>query len=145
TPLWRQGPTKKPVLCNACGTRYRLRGNLDNYFPKHCPPNELSYRNNDFCENSSTNVLYSDDDEKDLYLHKFRISSKKRNLRFVYKRKTPMEKFHEQLLNELKYEDIPDESSPEEVLLFGNVNSFIPLNEIGVGAILLSPDGISKK
>lgn len=56
-----------------------------------------------------------------------------------------MEKFHEQLLNELKYEDIPDESSPKEVLLFENVNCFIPSNEIGVGAILLKQDGISKK
>lgn len=35
TPLWRNGPPEKPVLCNACGSRYRLRGTLNNYAPKH--------------------------------------------------------------------------------------------------------------
>ncbi|KAK4845646.1 hypothetical protein QYF36_018985 [Acer negundo] len=35
TPLWRNGPPEKPVLCNACGSRYRLRGTLLNYAPKH--------------------------------------------------------------------------------------------------------------
>lgn len=35
TPLWRNGPPEKPVLCNACGSRYRLRGTLANYIPKH--------------------------------------------------------------------------------------------------------------
>ncbi|KAH9751904.1 GATA transcription factor 26 [Citrus sinensis] len=35
TPLWRNGPPEKPVLCNACGSRYRLRGTLINYAPKH--------------------------------------------------------------------------------------------------------------
>lgn len=56
-----------------------------------------------------------------------------------------MEKFHDKLLNELKYEDILHESSLEEVLLFENVNNFIPSNEIGVGAILLKPDDITEK
>nr|GLL28677.1 uncharacterized protein LOC109147282 isoform X1 [Ipomoea trifida] len=35
TPLWRAGPEEKPVLCNACGSRWRLRGNLNGYVPKH--------------------------------------------------------------------------------------------------------------
>ncbi|KAI4296269.1 hypothetical protein L6164_036242 [Bauhinia variegata] len=35
TPLWRHGPPEKPVLCNACGSRYRVRGNLDDYVPNH--------------------------------------------------------------------------------------------------------------
>ncbi|KAI5356161.1 hypothetical protein L3X38_009056 [Prunus dulcis] len=26
---------EKPVLCNACGSRYRMRGTLENYTPKH--------------------------------------------------------------------------------------------------------------
>ncbi|CAN4108064.1 unnamed protein product [Withania somnifera] len=34
-PLWRNGPPGKPVLCNACGSRWRTRGNLDDYIPKH--------------------------------------------------------------------------------------------------------------
>lgn len=35
TPLWRIGPPEKPVLCNACGSRWRIWGNLDDYTPKH--------------------------------------------------------------------------------------------------------------
>ena len=35
TPLWRNGPPEKPVLCNACGSRWRIWGTLDNYIPKH--------------------------------------------------------------------------------------------------------------
>ncbi|XP_022762097.1 GATA transcription factor 26-like [Durio zibethinus] len=34
TPLWRNGPPEKPVLCNACGSRYRLGKSLENYTPK---------------------------------------------------------------------------------------------------------------
>lgn len=34
TPLWRNGPQEKPVLCNACGSRWRIRGSLENYIPK---------------------------------------------------------------------------------------------------------------
>ncbi|KAM3369048.1 hypothetical protein ACQJBY_017122 [Aegilops geniculata] len=35
TPLWRNGPTHKPVLCNACGSRWRTKGSLENYTPMH--------------------------------------------------------------------------------------------------------------
>ncbi|KAL5714507.1 hypothetical protein ACHQM5_016456 [Ranunculus cassubicifolius] len=35
TPLWRNGPHDKPVLCNACGSRWRTKGTLANYFPNH--------------------------------------------------------------------------------------------------------------
>ncbi|KAL3516163.1 hypothetical protein ACH5RR_023065 [Cinchona calisaya] len=34
TPLWRSGPPEKPVLCNACGSRWRTRGTLEDYIPK---------------------------------------------------------------------------------------------------------------
>ncbi|KAJ4774098.1 hypothetical protein LUZ62_058355 [Rhynchospora pubera] len=33
TPLWRNGPPDKPVLCNACGSRWRTKGTLVNYTP----------------------------------------------------------------------------------------------------------------
>ncbi|XP_071725071.1 GATA transcription factor 26-like [Rutidosis leptorrhynchoides] len=33
TPLWRNGPPDKPVLCNACGSRWRTKGSLVNYTP----------------------------------------------------------------------------------------------------------------
>ncbi|XXG87208.1 hypothetical protein AAC387_Pa11g1952 [Persea americana] len=35
TPLWRNGPPGKPVLCNACGSRWRTKGTLANYAPLH--------------------------------------------------------------------------------------------------------------
>ncbi|KAG0453006.1 hypothetical protein HPP92_025368 [Vanilla planifolia] len=35
TPLWRNGPPEKPVLCNACGSRWRTKGSLANYAPFH--------------------------------------------------------------------------------------------------------------
>lgn len=35
TPLWRNGPPEKPVLCNACGSRWRTKGTLLNYMPMH--------------------------------------------------------------------------------------------------------------
>lgn len=30
---WRRGPANKPILCNACGSRYLVKRNLDNYVP----------------------------------------------------------------------------------------------------------------
>lgn len=39
TPMWRVGPKDKPVLCNACGSRYRKRGNLEDYDPGHSEKN----------------------------------------------------------------------------------------------------------
>ncbi|KAI3453455.1 hypothetical protein Pfo_010118 [Paulownia fortunei] len=43
TPLWRNGPPEKPVLCNACGSRWRTKGTLENYTPLHAraEPNEF--------------------------------------------------------------------------------------------------------
>ncbi|XP_039122695.1 GATA transcription factor 26-like [Dioscorea cayenensis subsp. rotundata] len=35
TPLWRNGPPEKPILCNACGSRWRTKGSLTNYTPMH--------------------------------------------------------------------------------------------------------------
>ncbi|GAB4816360.1 hypothetical protein N2152v2_003406 [Parachlorella kessleri] len=29
SPQWRRGPPNKPILCNACGTRYRRTGQLN--------------------------------------------------------------------------------------------------------------------
>jgi len=33
TPLWRKGPPDRPVLCNACGTRWKVKGTLEGYVP----------------------------------------------------------------------------------------------------------------
>ncbi|KAF3640589.1 hypothetical protein FXO37_23390 [Capsicum annuum] len=35
TALWSTGPPGKPVLYNACGTRWRTRGAIDDYIPKY--------------------------------------------------------------------------------------------------------------
>ncbi|KAF5206366.1 Gata transcription factor 26-like [Thalictrum thalictroides] len=35
SPLWRNGPPGKPILCNACGSRWRTKGTLVNYTPLH--------------------------------------------------------------------------------------------------------------
>ncbi|KAK2384502.1 GATA transcription factor [Trifolium repens] len=122
TPLWRQGPADKPVLCNACGSRYRYWGNLENYFPRQSLPEPQQ-----LLDNSPTNVL---DSENGMCIYNSKSW-------IVPKRMTPMQKFHAQLLNELKNQEIKD----DEVLLFDNVNNFIPPNEIGLGVVLLKPDG----
>ncbi|KAM3405683.1 hypothetical protein ACQJBY_008286 [Aegilops geniculata] len=40
SPLWRNGPPEKPVLCNACGTRWRKKGTLDKYTPTRRRPQD---------------------------------------------------------------------------------------------------------
>ncbi|XP_027348452.1 GATA transcription factor 26-like [Abrus precatorius] len=147
TPLWRNGPEEKPVLCNACGSRYRIWGSLDDYLPKHFQPEHLSNLEK-LMPGSSLNVKNiipsSDDpdsDEKDSSLWNPKVPSKKRS-RVVYERITPMKRFHKRLLSMWKHGK-PNESSPEEVLLYHNVNNFIPSGEIGLGAVLLKPDGTS--
>ncbi|KMZ60662.1 hypothetical protein ZOSMA_581G00010 [Zostera marina] len=42
TSLWRNGPPEKPVLCNACGTRWRTKGILANYMPLHAQGSSLT-------------------------------------------------------------------------------------------------------
>ncbi|KAK4770360.1 hypothetical protein SAY87_030892 [Trapa incisa] len=43
TPLWRNGPPDKPVLCNACGSRWRTKGTLLNYTPLHARADPADY------------------------------------------------------------------------------------------------------
>ncbi|WVZ25812.1 hypothetical protein V8G54_004356 [Vigna mungo] len=43
TPLWRNGPPEKPVLCNACGSRWRTKGTLANYTPLHARAESADY------------------------------------------------------------------------------------------------------
>ncbi|KAL2548034.1 GATA transcription factor 26 [Forsythia ovata] len=45
TPLWRNGPPEKPVLCNACGSRWRTKGTLANYTPLHARAESDDYEN----------------------------------------------------------------------------------------------------
>ncbi|XP_023005380.1 GATA transcription factor 26-like isoform X2 [Cucurbita maxima] len=55
TPLWRNGPPDKPVLCNACGSRWRTKGSLANYTPLHAraDPDEYDDKRLSRLKNSS--------------------------------------------------------------------------------------------
>ncbi|MCI04029.1 GATA transcription factor 26-like, partial [Trifolium medium] len=53
---------------------------------------------------------------------------------------TPIEKFQKQLFDEWTRLGRPSSSSPNDVLIFQNVNNFVPSNEVGLGAILLKPE-----
>ncbi|KAH1237640.1 GATA transcription factor 26 [Glycine max] len=158
TPLWPNGPADKPVLCNACGSRYKTRGHLDNYLPKnvHPQPHHKKFKNvnsggsnlnvepelesgnqllNHVSPRSTTN---GDSDKLTLDVHHIspqdfgkKIPSKKRSP-MVYKRMIPMEKFQKQLVKLYK-----SERQPEESVLVDNMMNFIPENEIGLGTILL--------
>ncbi|TKY60177.1 hypothetical protein E2542_SST17272 [Spatholobus suberectus] len=79
---------------------------------------------------------------KDAHSWSPKIPSRKRS-RVVHKKITPMKRFQKQLIDMWKNYGNPNESSPEEVLLFNNVNNFIPSNEIGLGGVLLKPDDTS--
>ncbi|GAA0168302.1 hypothetical protein LIER_23050 [Lithospermum erythrorhizon] len=55
TPLWRNGPPEKPVLCNACGSRWRTKGTLANYTPLHsrAEPDDLVHHRSSRMKNIS--------------------------------------------------------------------------------------------
>lgn len=65
TPLWRNGPPDKPVLCNACGSRWRTKGTLANYTPLHAraDPDEYEdkrisrWKNLSMCKNKEVKLL----------------------------------------------------------------------------------------
>ncbi|XP_057419139.1 uncharacterized protein LOC130713384 [Lotus japonicus] len=137
TPLWRHGPKDKPVLCNACGSRYRHAGHLENYTPSHFRPEYLhnlqNLKNPSSCCIATSVGKYSS-------LWGFKIPSRKRS-----KRKSPMQRFQEDLLNLYISENPkPEESSQEGVLIEQNMNNYIPSNEIGLGVIRLKPNDTSK-
>ncbi|KAG5029612.1 hypothetical protein JHK87_013126 [Glycine soja] len=157
TPLWRNGPEDKPVLCNACGSRYRKCGSLENYLPNHFQPEypdnlkmlkrrktlkgrkHLKGRKNLLV---SSYVTGHDTSGKGRYLWSPKIPTRKRSP-LVRKKITPMKRFYMQLQNMWEDYGNSNESSSEEVLIFNNVNNFIPSNEIGLGCIPLKLDDAS--
>ncbi|GMY29913.1 GATA transcription factor 26-like isoform X4 [Fagus crenata] len=56
TPLWRNGPPDKPVLCNACGSRWRTKGTLANYTPLHARAEPDDYEDHRFSRVKSISV-----------------------------------------------------------------------------------------
>ncbi|PWA38425.1 hypothetical protein CTI12_AA580180 [Artemisia annua] len=91
TPIWRNGPPSKPVLCNACGSHWRTKGTLDSYAPRNKQNN---------VKNKETDNLASSYDgphTKGLLDQAFKnIPKRKRSCleKFVM---TPMERFSKQL------------------------------------------------
>ncbi|KAJ8464591.1 hypothetical protein OPV22_027143 [Ensete ventricosum] len=66
TPLWRNGPPEKPVLCNACGSRWRTKGSLTNYIPLHA---RESF-NSDELKVSKIKSIFSKSKEQKLHKNK---------------------------------------------------------------------------
>ncbi|XVF52532.1 hypothetical protein PTKIN_Ptkin05aG0026000 [Pterospermum kingtungense] len=56
TPLWRNGPPEKPVLCNACGSRWRTKGTLANYTPLHARVEPDDYEDHRFSRMKSISI-----------------------------------------------------------------------------------------
>lgn len=56
TPLWRNGPPEKPVLCNACGSRWRTKGTLANYTPLHSRADPENYEDHRVARTKSMSV-----------------------------------------------------------------------------------------
>lgn len=56
TPLWRNGPPDKPVLCNACGSRWRTKGTLANYTPLHARAEGNDYEDHRFSRVKSITI-----------------------------------------------------------------------------------------
>ncbi|KAK7359073.1 hypothetical protein VNO77_01019 [Canavalia gladiata] len=144
TLLWPNGSEDKPVLCNECGSRYRIWGSHENYLPKHFEHEHLNNLQNLECRISTLNVKSEssnydpDSGVKNTCFWQPKIPSKKRS-RVVYKKITPMKRFQRQLLNMWKHHGKPNEF--KDVLFFDNMNNFIPINEIGLGVVLLKPNG----
>lgn len=81
--MWRNGPAEKPILCNACGSRYRIRGTLANYTPKHsqaqqpippkgfrideCSPKQPNYKSIEYFYNSVPYSTASENDARTSY------------------------------------------------------------------------------
>lgn len=59
--------------------------------------------------------------------------------------KNQMEEFKLELRSLWESEKESNESSPDDILLFDNMNNCIPSNEIGLGCTLLKTDVTSKK
>jgi hypothetical protein len=65
------------------------------------------------------------------------INTNLRNTEIPQRTLTPMEEFQKDLLNMWESQKHSKESSEDNILLYDNVNNFIPSNEIGLGCTLL--------
>ncbi|CAI9294303.1 unnamed protein product [Lactuca saligna] len=96
TPLWRNGPPEKPVLCNACGSRWRTRGTLNDYIPKHAMRNVQDTRTGEDSDDHSGSSSTSTKGRSQLVFEN--APRRKRSIlnQFVI---TPIERLNKQLLD----------------------------------------------
>lgn len=57
SPCWRRGPPEKPVLCNACGTRYSVKRSLEGYFPGRRVQKRRTWRSKESVEDSASVMI----------------------------------------------------------------------------------------
>ncbi|CAH1424285.1 unnamed protein product [Lactuca virosa] len=102
TPLWRNGPAEKPVLCNACGSRWRTRRTLNDYIPKHAMKELQGTETDEDSDydpasgSSSTKPTTHDPNPSQL---PFENALKRKRTNFDQHALTPVEQFSKQLLD----------------------------------------------
>ncbi|KAJ4823277.1 hypothetical protein Tsubulata_028454, partial [Turnera subulata] len=142
TPLWRNGPPEKPVLCNACGSRYRIRGTLENYAPMHTKLPVITHRD--------PKILKIEEgfEEGQVERHAWNppIPSQKKQRSFQnHQSLTPIQMLQREFGNILKYQCVSFfKETAEDVLIFKKNNLQVQGNEIGVGIVRLKPSTTSK-
>ncbi|XP_021991547.1 GATA transcription factor 26-like [Helianthus annuus] len=143
TPLWRNGPPSKPVLCNACGSRWRTRGTLSDYVPKHAMQQYTQLNGLPAATGDSGSRNLSSLDEPNT------AGATEPNFGNVPRRRrsnleqivlSPMERLHKQLYD-IVHED-PEEFMKEEVVgdvLINKVDNMMSTQpETALGAMLLN-------
>ncbi|KAI5445702.1 GATA transcription factor 27 [Lathyrus oleraceus] len=136
TPLWRKGPNGKSILCNACGSRFKAKGNLENYLPKIALQNRILRLNIEKANDKGLKLSNKTSGGINTNTRDFKIPRKKRS---PVKKLTPIERFHKTLLRLSKSEKL----SNDNILLTENMNNFMPNNEIGLGCILLHKTNVT--
>ncbi|XP_039056793.1 GATA transcription factor 26-like [Hibiscus syriacus] len=161
TPLWRNGPPEKPVLCNACGSRYRLGKPLENYAPKALKISPKKRRKQVTHSRTSSSDLAGynassessashhpnrvtlkqeilDDCPVEMWGNSWRIHTRKRS-KVVYDGLTTTQKLQKELHTILR-DEFNGSIEAEDVLINNiNINKLkIPPIEIGLGTILFN-------
>ncbi|CAI9102354.1 OLC1v1000610C1 [Oldenlandia corymbosa var. corymbosa] len=138
TPLWRCGPPEKPVLCNACGSRYRKNLPLENYIPKHgIDPSNLIAN------------LQDEVDDQSVYSSRPQVLKnvvrKRRSERVEYsvpstaevlnqsKAEILRQKLWDALQDPELSKDLEDYEEPENALITQKTTYYIPETEVGGG------------
>ncbi|XP_069151310.1 uncharacterized protein [Solanum lycopersicum] len=124
TPHWRPGPPEKPVLCNACGTRWRVMGTLHNYIPRHA-------------NRETQNMQMEETNDKDPIWNPNSVPKRKRSelAQHILSRVERLRRQLYNILQEPEFGNIPD--GGEDATIIYARNKYVPPNEIGLGGMLL--------